>query len=91
MKHTYKVNGQSVLVPFIYKSTDNMMIQMLAQLGAGYSTEDGRVEIFNDTTEQLLYMIAESAELGAFSTFRISSYPGDFLNAGQCLFVYPLL
>ena len=83
---TYKVNGQSVLVPFIYKSTDNMMIQMLAQLGAGYSTEDGRVEIFNDTTEQLLYMIAESAELGAFSTFRISSYPGDFLNAGQCLF-----
>ena len=26
---TYKVNGQKTLIPFIYKSTDNMMIQML--------------------------------------------------------------
>ena len=34
----YGVNGQEVLIPFIYKSTDNMMIQMLQQLGAGYST-----------------------------------------------------
>ena len=23
---------------------------------------------------------------GAFSTFKISSYPGNFLNAGQCIF-----
>ena len=30
----YLVNGQKVLIPFIYKSTDNMMIQMLRQLGA---------------------------------------------------------
>ncbi|MBQ4088253.1 MAG: extracellular solute-binding protein, partial [Clostridia bacterium] len=35
----YIVNGQKVLIPFIYKSTDNMMIQMLRQQGAGYSTE----------------------------------------------------
>ena len=38
----YKVNGQKVMIPFIYKSTDNMMIQMLRQKGAGYSTPSGR-------------------------------------------------
>ena len=32
---TYALNGQEVMIPFIYKSTDNMMIQMLRQKGAG--------------------------------------------------------
>ena len=35
----FLVNGQKVMIPFIYKSTDNMMIQMLKQRDAGYSTE----------------------------------------------------
>ncbi len=83
---TYKVNGQKVLIPFIYKSTDNMMIQMLRQKGAGYSTDEGEILIFNDTTEELLKEIAIHAGSGAFSTFKISSYPGNFMNAGQCLF-----
>jgi len=82
----YLVNGQKVLIPFIYKSTDNMMIQMLRQKGAGYSTPDGQIEIFNDTTKELLYTVAEHAGTGAFSTFKISSYPANFLNAGQCIF-----
>ena len=34
---TYQLNGQKVLIPFIYKSTDNMMIQMLQQLDAPYA------------------------------------------------------
>jgi len=79
-------NGQQVLLPFIYKSTDNMMIQMLRQKGAGYSTDSGEVRIFNDTTEELLYGIAAHTASGAFSTFKISGYPANFLNAGQCLF-----
>jgi len=83
---TYKVNGQNVMIPFIYKSTDNMMIQMLRQLGAGYSNENGEILIFNDTTKSLLAGIAEHVKKGAFSTFAISSYPANFLNAGQCLF-----
>lgn len=82
----YKVNGQKVLIPFIYKSTDNMMIQMLRQKDAGYSTEDGELLLFNDTTKELLETIAGHAESGAFSTFKISSYPANFLNAGQCIF-----
>ena len=82
----YLLNGQKVMIPFIYKSTDNMMIQMLAQKGAGYSTENGEILIFNDTTRELLGMIAPHVSSGAFSTFKVSSYPANFLNAGQCVF-----
>ena len=35
----YVLNGGDVMIPFIYKSTDNMMIQMLRQKNAGYSTQ----------------------------------------------------
>ncbi len=83
---TYTVNGQKVMIPFIYKSTDNMMIQMLRQNDAGYSTPEGDILIFNDTTRDLLYTAAQHAQTGAFSTFKISSYPANFLNAGQCVF-----
>lgn len=82
----FAVNGQKVMIPFIYKSTDNMMIQMLRQRGADYSGEDGHIGLFNDTTGEILRTIAGHAATGAFSTFRISSYPGNFLNAGQCIF-----
>lgn len=82
----FLLNGQKTLIPFIYKSTDNMMISMLKQLGAGYSTDAGEILIFNDTTESLLREVYEHAKTRAFSTFGISSYPGNFLNAGQCLF-----
>lgn len=82
----YLVNGQKVLIPFIYKSTDNMMIQMTQQLGSGYSDENGEILLFNDTTKDLLKTISQHAATGAFSTFKISSYPANFLNAGQCIF-----
>ena len=83
---TYRLNGQNVMIPFLYKSTDNMMIQMLRQLGAGYSDANGEILLFNDTTRELLYTVAEHTGSGAFSTFKISSYPANFLNAGQCVF-----
>lgn len=82
----YLINGQKVMIPFIYKSTDNMMIQLLKQKGAGYSTAEGEILIFNDTTRDLLYTVADHVKKGAFSTFKISSYPANFLNAGQCIF-----
>ena len=83
---TFAINGQKVMIPFIYKSTDNMMITMLKQLDAPYSTENGDVLVFNDTTKGLLEEIYIHAKSRAFSTFAISSYPGNFLNAGQCIF-----
>jgi len=62
------------------------MIQMLKQKNAGYSTPEGEILIFNDTTKELLINIADHVEKGSFSTFKISSYPANFLNAGQCIF-----
>ena len=82
----FKVNGQTVMIPFIYKSTDNMMIQYLRQKGAGYSTDSADILIFNDDTKAFLYEIEKHARSRAFSTFQISSYPGNYLNAGQCIF-----
>lgn len=82
----YLINGQKTMIPFIYKSTDNMMIQVLRQQGAGYSTAEGEVLLFNDTAKDFLYTVSEHVRTGAFSTFKISSYPANFLNAGQCIF-----
>lgn len=82
----FRLNGQKVLIPFIYKSTDNMMIQMLRQSGADYSDAEGNIGLFNDTTREILRTVAAHAKTGAFSTFKISSYPANFLNAGQCIF-----
>ena len=82
----FLVNGQPTMIPFIYKSTDNMMIQYLRQKGAGYSTEDGDILIFNDDTREMLKTVAAHVQSGAFSTFKISSYPANWLNAGQCIF-----
>lgn len=83
---TFAINGQDVMIPFIYKSTDNMMIQMLRQLNAGYSTAGGTIEIFNDSTKEVLKDIAENAKTGAFNTFKAVGYPGNYLNLGQCIF-----
>ena len=82
----FKVNGQKTLIPFIYKSTDNMMIQMLKQQGAEYSTADGEIGIFNDVTKETLYKLGEQAQAGTFNTFKRVGYPANFLNAGQCIF-----
>lgn len=83
---TYKLNSGKVMIPFIYKSTDNMMITYLKQKDAGYSDEDGNISMFNDTCTDFLEEIADHASTGAFSTFKISGYPANFLNAGQCVF-----
>ncbi len=82
----YLVNGQKVLIPFIYKSTDNMMIQLLQQQGADYSSATGEVLLFNDDTRALLTEIGEHAQSGAFNTFKSIGYPANYLNAGQCIF-----
>ncbi len=82
----YRVNGQKVMIPFIYKSTDNMMISMLRQEGAPYSTAEGEILIFSDETRKLLEEIYVHGQSRAFSTFAISSYPANFLNTGQGIF-----
>ena len=81
------INGQTILIPFLYKSSDNMMIQYLAQAGADYSTEDGEVLFFNDTSKEFLSLLADKAREGKFTTFKAEhKYPGDLINANQCIF-----
>ncbi len=82
----YLVNGQKVLIPFIYKSTDNMTITWLAQKNAPYSTAYGEIGLFSAETEAFLREVSAHAATGAFSTFKMSGYPANFLNAGQCIF-----
>ena len=76
----------AVLIPIIYKSTDNMMIQMLRQLNAPYSKADGTIELFSKETLDLLDNLNEVCKHKAFSTFKIVSYPGNFYNCGECIF-----
>lgn len=83
---TYKVNGQNVMIPFIYKSTDNMMISYLKQEHAGYSTALGQIDLFNDTTAEFLQEVAAHSATKAFNTFKSIGYPANYLNAGQCIF-----
>lgn len=75
-----------VLIPIIYKSTDNMMIQMLKQLDAPYSENDGTIELFSEETADILDSINNICKIHAFSTFKISSYPGNYFNRGECIF-----
>ncbi|MBQ1206250.1 MAG: extracellular solute-binding protein [Clostridia bacterium] len=82
----FAVNGQKVLIPFMYKSTDNMMIQMLEQRGGEYSNVFGEIKIFNDTTKDILKEISVHSESRAFNTYKMNGYPANFLNAGQCIF-----
>ena len=83
---TFVLNGQEKLIPVIYKSTDNMMITMLKQLGAPYSTDSGEVQIFNNATKSILQEIFVRAKKKQFSTFSRDSYPGNYLNREQCIF-----
>ena len=83
---TFRINGRKVMIPVIYKSTDNMMITMLKQLGAPYSTENGDILIFNDTTRSILQDVFTHARKQEFSTFARSSYPGNSLNREECIF-----
>ena len=83
---TFKINGKKVLIPVIYKSTDNMMITMLKQMGAPYSTEYGEVQLFNSTTKSIMQDIFLRSKNKLFSTFTRSSYPGNFLNREECIF-----
>ena len=83
---TFALNGQNVLIPFIYKSTDNMMISYLKQANGGYSNHLGQIQLFNNTTEEFLRTVAQHSSTKAFNTFKSIGYPANYLNAGQCIF-----
>lgn len=75
-----------VLIPVITNSTDNLMVEMLMQKGYNYAFEDGSIDLFNDNTKSILYDLEYAIKNKLFSTFKYDSYPGNYFNAGECIF-----
>jgi len=73
------------LIPFFYKSTDNMMIQTLYQKGIPYISSDGEIYLF-DEVKDLIFEFETYANEKLFSTFKRDSYPGNWFNRGQVIF-----
>lgn len=74
------------LIPFIYKSTDNMMIQVCKQKNLGYTTNNADVQIFNDGVKAYLKELSKYASDKLFDTFTQVGYPGNYFNRGKCIF-----
>lgn len=72
--------------PLIYKSSDNMFIQMAWQRGIPYSNDNGDILLFNDKASELLKEIQGYCEKGYLDTFKHCGYPGNFFNRGNCIF-----
>lgn len=74
------------LYPLIYKSVDNMSIQLLKQLNIDYTTNDKDILLFNDDTKELLLELQNYANKKYFEIFARVSYPGNHFNRGNCIF-----
>ena len=72
-------------IPFIYKSTDNMFIQLARQMGINYTNDDGDILLFNDDTKALLLDLQKKYQEGLYDTFKNVSYPGESMNEGNTL------
>ena len=86
--------------PFIYKSSDNWMIQEFMQLGYDYTsydvfTKEGKATLFNDNTKDFLIDLSKKAKLrevlgnvktGLYSTFDVTTYPANMFNQWEVLF-----
>ena len=85
-KKAKEVHPEKNFIPMIYKSTDNMFIQLAKQRNIDFSTVNGDVLLFNDDTKQLLKELALYGRESLYDTFKRVSYPGNFFNAGNCIF-----
>lgn len=82
----YKEKGDKNLIPLIYKSTDNMFIQMAKQMDIDYATDKGDILLFNDDSKELLKELSIYTKNNYFETFTRTGYPANFLNRGECIF-----
>lgn len=74
------------MYPLIYKSTDNMFIQLCKQYGYDYTTDNGDVLFLSSDVKSMLLELGQYAKNGYFETFKRKSYPGNHFNRGQCIF-----
>lgn len=76
-----------VMLPLIYKSTDNMFIQLLKQYNFDYTSENGEVFFLKDDICDMLLNLSEVIDNGYLETFSRVSYPGNYFNRAQCIFM----
>lgn len=74
------------LYPLIYKSVDNMMIQLLKQKNLAYTSSNKDIYLFNENTKQILLELQDYADKKYFDIFDRVSYPGNHFNRGNCIF-----
>ena len=82
---TYAVNGQDVMIPFIYKSTDNMMIEYLAEKDAAYSTAEGD-RSFQQHDEGFPFEYRRAYEDGSFFHLQDLRLSGQLPQCGPVHF-----
>lgn len=78
----------SNFIPLIYKSTDNMFIQMCKQYGYDYTNENGDILFDNPQTRAMLKNLWNYTfkDRGLFDVFARVSYPGNKFNRKECIF-----
>ncbi len=81
-----KNTTEGQMIPMIYKSTDNMFIQLCKQKGYDFTTEKGKVLFLSDDVKSMLLGLTQQIDKGYFDTFKRVSYPGNMFNKGQCIF-----
>lgn len=80
------IEEQQIMIPLIYKSTDNMFIQLCKQYEYDYTTSNGKVLFLSDEINQMLLDLVDPIDNGYMDTFKRVSYPGNYFNKGQCIF-----
>lgn len=71
--------------PFIYKSTDNMFIQLCKQYNYPFTNDEGENLFFTDDVAKMLLNIGNKYDKKIFNTFSKVSYPGNHMNIGNCI------
>ena len=71
--------------PFIYKSTDNMFIQLCKQNNYPFTNDKGENLFFTDDVANMLLSIGDKYDRKIFDTFKSVSYPGNHMNIGNCI------
>ena len=76
----------TLMYPLIYKSTDNMFIQLCKQNNYDYTNLYGEALFLSDEVKGMLLDLSDHIQAGHFETFKRKSYPGNYFNKGQCIF-----
>ncbi len=79
-------DGIPEFYPFIYKSSDNMFIELCYQNNNPYTNDKGEALLFNDSNTSMLLSLSDKVNNKLYEIFDRVSYPGNWMNKGLCIF-----